>query len=194
MYQGRLQILLKSRWHNVQEPEKDPDGWRRGFLESGTSDPLSDHPLRERLRTIRQSVSESLGFGRKRREREQRRQNNRRMASLALTRIWPSLGEEAKRRLAQHHATMIVCSDLEEVALWDTHLKNVFGKNVERSSLAGFVRALCVVPISRDGLKLGRAWKGPSPQDVRKTGGFSRDGAIFPDFSTKPASKRGCHA
>lgn len=54
--------------------------------------------------------------------------------------------------------------------------------------------ALCVVPISRDGLKLGRAWKGPSPQDVRKRGGFSRVGAIFHDFSTKPANKRGMGA
>jgi len=159
VYQGRLQILLKSRWHSLQEPEQDPEKWRRGFIESGKTDPLSDHPLRERLRTIWQSVSESLGFGRKRREREQRRKNNRRMAEHAIMRIWPSLGEEAKRRLAQHHATMIVCSDLEEVAQWDTHLKNVFGKNVQRSSLGGFVRWV----ETKDGRRLAIVvWNGPA--------------------------------
>ena len=134
-----MRILLKSRWHSLQEPEQDPEKWRRGFIESGKTDPLSDHPFRERLRTIWQRVSESLGFGRKRREREQRRQNNRRMAEHAITRIWPSLGEEAKRRLAQHHATMIVCSDLEEVGRWAKHLKRAFPSAETQTDVAGFV-------------------------------------------------------
>lgn len=54
---------------------------------------------------------------------------------------------------------MIVCSDLEEVVQWDTHLKNVFGKNVERSSLGGFVRWV----ETKDGKRLAIVvWNGPA--------------------------------
>lgn len=88
---------------------------------------MADHPLWDQLRNIWQRVSDSLGFGQKRREREQRRQNNRRAAEQALNDLWPKLGEEAKRRLAQHHATMIVCADREETRIWSKHLAEHFG-------------------------------------------------------------------
>lgn len=134
-----MQVLLKSRWHNVQEPEKDPQIWQRGFIETGKTDPMADHPLWDELRNVWQRVSDSLGFGQERRAREQRRQNNRRAAEQALNDLWPKLSQEAKRRLAQHHATMIVCADQEEVGEWERHLKAVFPSAEKHSETAGFV-------------------------------------------------------
>ncbi|WP_347244617.1 hypothetical protein [Thermogutta sp.] len=59
--------------------------------------------------------------------------------------VWPRRGEpyQPLHFLCpnhQHHATMIVCSDRDEVAEWDLRLKNLFGQNVEHSTIAAFVR------------------------------------------------------
>lgn len=61
------------------------------------------------------------------RQKEQTRLNHRQAAEKALRELWPKLGNEAKRQLAQHHAMMIVCGDLEELRIWSDHLARHFG-------------------------------------------------------------------
>ena len=67
------------------------------------------------------------------------RQAYRQKAQQALHNLQVRLGEEAKRRLAQHYAVLVICASTEEVQAWQEVLNRVFKPKKQPYSTA-FVR------------------------------------------------------
>lgn len=150
-------MLLRGRWHRVQEATADPEKWRGRFE---LPEPLSAHPLRERLTQVWQRVMEGLGLGAERQRREAQRQRNRQVAEAAVRYLWGRFGQEAKRRLAQHHTVMVICADQGELPLWEQHLRATFPSADKVSGIAGFVYWITTPTADRMALVV---WNGAVP-------------------------------
>lgn len=99
------------------------------------------------LRKTWERISDGLGTGTKRQQREARRRVYRQALAQALVRLWPQLGQEAQQQLARRHALMIVCTDLNEVRAWRDFLDEKFPPShksqlPQSGKLTAFVRWL----------------------------------------------------